>query len=620
MARIALYDEEQLTGPKQREMARFIWERKVVSVQDLKDHFKTADRLLKLLCERGVVQIEKVRAFRQLGAGMSPSPRPDSLTAHQEAAIERIGAAVNSGVFTPFLLHGVTGSGKTEVYMNAVQYTLDKGRGTLILVPEIALTPQLMASFESRFPNKVAVLHSALGRGERYDQWCQVAEGKLPIVLGARSAIFAPMPDIGLLVVDEEHEPSFKQDERPFYNARDLALVRAKMSGAAVVLGSATPSLESFRNARSGRYQLLELPDRATRRPLPDVVLVDLRKVGHVDSEKVFSQPLAAAMQENLEQGNQTILFLNRKGFAAFLLCEVCGAVPRCPHCDISLTYYRKSGALKCHYCQFGRQAPESCPTCGAEEGLRQIGFGTERVVEAIEQFLPTARVERLDGSVTSGRKLTSILDSFRRKEVDILVGTQIVAKGHDFPGVTLVGVLLADLGLSFPDLRASERTFQLLTQVAGRAGRGDRPGSVLVQTYIPTHYALVHSQRHDFRGFAEEELDHRRMRHFPPFAFLALVKLSGQKLAQVRSTASKTRNLLMKAAQQAGVSVNIVGPELAPMAYIRNRFRMQILLKTTNRTAMQEFLKSGNRVLLKEFGRRGAVRWNIDVDPMNLM
>jgi len=474
-----------------------------------------------------------------------------------------------------------------------------------------------MAWFESRFEQKVAVLHSALSKRERYDQWCQAADGTLPIVLGARSAIFAPLEDLGLIVVDEEHEPSFKQDERPFYNARDLALVRGKLAGATVVLGSATPSLESYQNARTGKIGLLELPDRATVRTLPDVNIVDLCKSGFADDQRVLSRNLAAAMQENLDSGAQSILFLNRKGFAAFLLCEMCGGVPRCPHCAISLTFYRKANVLRCHYCRHATPVMTMCDICDKGE-LRQVGFGTERVAQAMGEVFPSARVEQLDATVSASKRLSRVLEQFRRRELDVLIGTQIVAKGHDFPGVTLVGVLLADLGLAFPDFRAAERTFQLLTQVAGRAGRGDRPGVVFVQTYLPNHYALQFAQRHDFLGFAAQELQERRLRRYPPFACISLVRFSGEDMAKVGEAARKAASVLQGLDRDG--QVHVVGPVMAPLSYIRNRFRMQIMIRTEQRSRMQRYLSAAGPRLWNELKGGKGVRWSIDVDPQNLM
>ncbi len=618
VVRIARYDADAITGPAQQELVDYVLSKGSVPTTDLKAHFKQPDRLVRLLAERGILEVEEVRVFRNVTSTMTAPPVPEKLNAEQLRVLQRLAAAVEKRTFHPFLLHGVTGSGKTEVYLRTIERVLKAGRQALVLVPEIALTPQLMAAFEARFGDRVAILHSALGPGERYDQWCQVALGRRPIVLGARSAIFAPLQDLGLIVVDEEHEPSFKQDERPFYNARDLALVRARQAGAAVILGSATPSLESHLNAETSKYERLELLHRATPRPLPDVVVVDLRETPFVDDTRVFSRPLAKAVQERLDRGEQTILFLNRKGFAAFLLCEACGGVPRCPNCDISLTLYKRSGILRCHYCQFGTPAPSVCPTCGAEEALKEIGTGTERATELLEELFPAARIARLDSTTSGGRRLTDTLSAFRNGELDILIGTQIIAKGHDFPGVTLVGVLLADLGLSFPDFRASERTFQLLTQVAGRAGRGETPGQVFVQTYLPTHYALAHAQRHDFQGFARDELIQRRMRRYPPYASLALFRFSGPDLNRVREAAEIAADGCRTAART--VPVDLLGPGMAPISYLRNRYRMQLLVRAPGRAALQKFLQRVGPILGKRLGRSPNLRWDVDVDPTNLM
>lgn len=619
MVRIAALDEEKLTGPRQIELARYVWASKVVDYKEISARFKNASALVRTLVERGVLEVEEVRSFRQVESEFEPPHIPDRLNVDQEAALKILRQDLAARSFAPHLLFGVTGSGKTEVYLRAIKTTLALRRAALVLVPEIALTPQLMAAFEARFPGQMAVLHSALSPGERLDQWCQVAQGSLPIVLGARSAIFAPLADIGLIIVDEEHEPSFKQDDTPYYNARDLAMVRGRMSGSTVILGSATPSLESFNNVAEGKFTCLRLPRRATPKPLPDVLLVDLRRAGFADNDKVFSKPLAAAMEKNLADGHQTILFLNRKGFAAFLLCEACGAVPRCPHCDISLTLYRQASRLRCHYCQYARSIPDSCPTCSTQGVLKQVGYGTERVADSLATFIPHARVARLDSTVSGGGRLTATLRAFRNREIDILVGTQIVAKGHDFPAVTLVGVLLADLGLAFPDLRAAERTFQLLTQVAGRAGRGKLPGTVFVQTYLPQHYSLTHAQRQDYDGFAAEELDHRRMRRFPPFFCLSLLRVSGTDLEETRTSAGNARLGLEMAAR--GIpDVEITGPGMAPLSYVRDRYRMQILVKTPGRPAMQALMKRAGAELDRRLPRRGRIRWSIDVDPMNLM
>ncbi len=607
------------SGQRQKEVLDLVASRTEIPMTEIRAAVPGADRVVPALVARGWLIEERRRAFRQVSAGMSPGTRPHRLNAAQSDVVERLGNAVQARQFSPFLLYGVTGSGKTEVYLHVAQQALAAGRTALILVPEIALTPQLMAIFEARFPGQVAILHSGLGAGERYDQWSLVAAGELPIVLGARSAIFAPLDHVGLIVVDEEHEPSFKQDERPFYSARDLALVRGRMAGAVVVLGSATPSLESFQNCATGRLSQLVLPERATPRSLPDVRLIDLRQTKYADTEKIFSEPLSEALKSNLEAGNQSILFLNRKGFAAFLLCEQCGFVPGCPNCSISLTWYRQASVLRCHYCQHVASRPATCPTCGQPEGLKQVGFGTERVESAIRQFLPDARIARIDSSISTGKGFAKVLEEFRKGKLDLLVGTQIVAKGHDFPNVTLVGVLLADLGLSFPDFRSAERTFQLLTQVAGRAGRGNRPGAVYVQTYMPTHYALTHAQRHDFRGFAQEELQYRKMRKYPPFSCLALLRLSGEELGKVQEQAALATRILTRLADRIAGS-DVMGPTPAPIAMVRNRHRLQILVRCPDRPKLQKLLEQAIPALQDHLSRGGSVRWDVDVDPLNMM
>jgi primosomal protein N' (replication factor Y) len=605
-------------GQRQKEVVDLLRTRGDLTLTDLKAACPAAPRVVSDLAKKGIVQTEKVRVYRQVKSVMLAPPAPERLTGQQEAAIETIAAAAAAGGNRSFLLYGVTGSGKTEVYMRAIDRVLASGRTALVLVPEIALTPQLMARFQARFQQRVAILHSALTPRDRLDQWGLVARGSLPIVLGARSAIFAPLSNIGLIVVDEEHEPSYKQDERPFYNARDLALVRGKLADCPVVLGSATPSLESFHNVSAGKMTRIDMPSRVTPRPLPDVSLVDLRKAGFQDSHRVFSKPLADALQENLSARGQSILFLNRKGFASFLLCTVCGAVPTCPHCAVSLTYYKRAAALRCHYCEHGTPVPEVCPAC-TRGALKQVGSGTERIVEALTEIVPDARVEQVDSTVGATGRLPAILEKFRTGQIDILVGTQIITKGHDFPGVTLVGVLLADLGLCFPDFRAAERTFQLLTQVAGRSGRGDRPGRVLVQTYLPGHYALLHAQRHDFPAFAREELAARRMRRFPPFSCLSLVRLRGKQLPVVQEFATGLARVFEKVVD-ARARIDVMGPTPAPLSLVNDTFRLQVLVRAPSRPAMQAFLTAAIPAAREQLGKQAAVSWDVDVDPINLM
>lgn len=569
------------------------------------------------LKDDGLVEEFRERLFRALAGedGLALGGGEDLvLTNEQVAALDRIGPTVGAG-YAPFLLHGVTGSGKTELYLRLAALALEREQRALVLVPEIALTPQLMATFQARFGDSVAVLHSALSPGQRYDQWCLIAEGKRPIVLGARSAIFAPLAALGLLVVDEEHEPSFKQEQEPFYNARDLALVRGREAGATVVLGSATPSLESYHNARTGKLTLVSLRKRATRRPLPDIDLVDMRRRRCKDGNGVFSDVLAERVAENHAAGGQAILFLNRRGYAPFLLCQACGYVPTCRDCAVSLTYHEHPWPrLTCHYCDHAMQVPSACGACGGE-GLDRVGYGLQRAAESVGELFPTLRYALVDGR-TGQRRLLETLERFKRGHLDVLLGTQILAKGHDFPGVSLVGVLMADLTLGFPDIRGAERTFQLLTQVAGRAGRGPRPGRVLVQTYMPQHASLIRAQGHDFEGFAEEELRLRRMREWPPWTALALVRLSGTEDAVVEETARRLVAGLQAAAKAEGVE--ILGPTLAPIARIKTRLRMQLLLRAPGRVQLQRFLSVAHPWIHENAPNK--VRADVDVDPIDMM
>jgi primosomal protein N' (replication factor Y) len=570
---------------------------------------------LNLLLERGLVEEYEERVFREAlcpeGLG-SVGAGHHVLNDQQEAARKAILAAEG---FAGFLLHGVTGSGKTEVYLKLVREAVERGRGALVLVPEIALTPQLTATFREGFGDKVAVLHSALGGASRYDQWCLIAEGKRPIVLGARSAIFAPLPDVGLIIVDEEHEPSFKQENTPFYSARDLALLRGKFAGARVVLGSATPSLESYENAGKGKLTLLTLSKRATARPLPEVTLVDMKQRAKADSRRIFSDLLVKAIKRNLEGGGQCILFLNRRGYAPFLLCGRCGYVPRCPDCSVSLTLHGgPRPRLLCHYCNREQEPTITCPECGADE-LADVGFGLEKAALSLEELFPGLPVGLLDGQSSQG-KLLSTLAEFRSGRLACLLGTQVLAKGHDFPGVSLVGVLLADLTLAFPDFRGAERTFQLITQVAGRAGRGERAGEVLVQTYLPQHYSLAAARTHDYQAFAKQELESRRERLWPPYTFLVLLRLSSLDAALLDSAAGRmARTLDAQAARQ---GVTMLGPTPAPMMKIKGRTRYQIMLRSESRSGLSAFLDRMLPAL-----RQGCPRdvlLEVDVDPVDLM
>ena len=586
-------------------------------VEEVAHAIPGARETLRKLAARGLVALEQEIREPGLRAGLSQS-RPEKLTEEQAAAGEVLAQSLAEGGFQPFLLHGVTGSGKTEVYLRAAEETLQRGRGVLILVPEIALTPQLVGRFRSRFGSQVAVLHSALKDRERLRAWQQLGSGAIRLAVGVRSAVFAPVPDLGLIVVDEEHDPSFKQEEKLRYQARDLAVVRARECGATIVLGSATPSLETLENVNRGRYRLLELKRRVDDRPLPGIELVDLRLVRPRSRESgegeppILSAPLLEAMEQTLARGQQVILFLNRRGHSTFLVCEVCGETVKCRDCDVCLTHHLSQRRLLCHYCGIAHPVPTACPGCNGN--LLALGIGTERVEAEVAETFPRARVARLDrDAVTNNERLTDLLASFARREIDILVGTQMVAKGHDFPGVTLVCVVLADTSLALPDFRASERTFHLLTQVAGRAGRGKEPGRVLVQSYHPEADPVQRTLTHDFEGFAAQELGWRKTLAWPPFTRLAAVRIEGPHAEQTAQAAKRLGAVISRALPPARVGVRLLGPAPAPIARIKGQTRWQLLLKGPTHASLAPVLGAIEAALPE---LPASVKVVIDVDP----
>jgi primosomal protein N' (replication factor Y) len=539
--------------------------------------------------------------------------RPRTPSADQACALEPILAAVAAPRFTPFLLHGVTGSGKTEVYLRAARRALDAGRTALILVPEIALTPSLVRAAGLRFGPAVSVLHSNLSAGERHDQWWRTRDGEARVVVGARSAVFAPLPDLGLVVVDEEHEAAYKQEESPRYHGRDVAVMRARLEGVPVILGSATPSLESHANVVRGKYERLELPSRIGPRGLPQVDVVDRREVLKKGGDAVLSPPLREALELRLERREQALLLLNRRGYATSLLCRECGVQASCPHCSVSLTLHRGGRQALCHYCGHQTAPPQACPTCRGVY-LRLTGFGTEKVVEAVQAALPKARVERLDRDLAARRgAVERVLTAFETGAIDVLVGTQMVAKGHDFPRVTLVGVIDADVGLGLPDFRAGERTFQLLTQVSGRAGRADLAGEVILQSHLPDHYALRLACAQDYFGFFEREMEFRRTMAYPPAAAMLNLVVRATEPDRAAAEAGALARLLRDAARG---RYRVLGPAFAPLARLRSEHRVQVLLKG-RRGAMRDEVRQAL------VARYGDVRWPgvvVDVDPMSVM
>ena len=571
---------------------------------------------LKRLLEKGLLEQTDEVAHRLPRRGSGFGIKGEIvLNEAQRAAAEEMIAALEKGTFSPFLLRGVTGSGKTEVYLRVIEKALERKRGAILLVPEIALTAQLVARFHSRFGEAVALLHSGLSAGERYDEWRRIEKGEARLAIGVRSAIFAPLQEVGVIIVDEEHDTSYKQEEGVRYHARDLALVRGKESGAVVVLGSATPSFESFFNSQTGKYRPLHLPGRIDDRPLPAVHRVDLRDKG-LWVRPFLTAPLISAIEKRLAASEQVLLFINRRGFSPSILCGDCGYLPHCVRCSVSLTFHKKIKSLVCHYCGFQIAPPTGCPEC---KGVRLIhlGVGAEQVEEEIRALFPKARLARMDRDTT--RKKGSgddILAAMARRDIDILIGTQMIAKGHDFPGVTLVGVLCADLSLHFPDFRSSERTFQILAQVAGRAGRGDRPGEVIIQTFQPEHEAILAAATQDYLGFFQREIVFREEIGYPPFSRLTLLLFSHRDETRVADRAEALSSLIRKSAP--GRGVELLGPAPAPIVRLRGDYRYQILLKGKEQKKIAAVLKRAIRSW-RTIGPKG-VRLEVIVDPQNFV
>ena len=569
---------------------------------------------LQTLVRRGVVKLRNEPAgFRM--SGLKPRKLEFLFNPAQRAALDQINTAVDERQFLPMLLHGVTGSGKTAVYLSAMQAMLAKGRSAILLVPEIGLTPAMAADLHQIFGDEVAILHSALTDDERAEQWKRIRSGESHIVVGTRSAIFAPVPDLALIVVDEEHDHSYKQDETPRYHARDVAVMRAKMCNAVAVLGSATPSLETYYNATQGRYKLMELAERIEQRPLPEVEILDMRaEFQRTKKEEVLSGKLVEEISECLVRNEQAMILLNRRGFSAFVLCRSCGDTVQCRNCAIAMTYHKREHRLICHYCGFVRPAPKTCPKC-ASEYVQYLGTGSEKLEQILHAQFPQARIGRLDRDTVRGRDdLERILSALHAGEIDLLVGTQMIAKGHDIPNVTLVGVVGSDAALSFPDFRAAEKTFQLLTQVAGRAGRGETPGKVVLQTFYPDHYAIQYAAAHDYRGFYEKEVRFRSWMHYPPFNAVSNVVVHSPKLDEAL-TWSGILGKWFEATRLEGVRV--MGPAAAAIVRLKTEYRYHFLLKSASRERMNAVLRAMiEHAVAQKIPRANLV---VDVDALSL-
>ncbi|MCB9914698.1 MAG: primosomal protein N' [Planctomycetes bacterium] len=603
--------------PKQHRLLRTLLELGApIELRELTRQLNVSEAPARSLERRGLVTIQRVASSPDpLLASTRERARHATLGADQAAAVDALTARLRAGGYETFLLQGVTGSGKTEVYLRAIEAALELGRGAIVLVPEIALTPQTVGWFRSRFGD-VAVLHSRMTDAQRLDMWQRVRRGEVRVVVGARSAVFAPVPELGVIVVDEEHEPSFKQGSSPRYSARDVAVVRASQTGAICVLGSATPSLETWNNAREGRYTLLELRERVGGGTLPRVEVVDMcQEKGDADGPPLFSRRLAQLLEDRLARKQQSILFLNRRGFAPVLWCPGCHETVHCPQCDVSLTFHRRIGRAVCHTCCEEIAPPTACPSC-TRPGLKYLGLGSERVESTLKKLLPAARVARMDSDTMRRREdYEETLEAFGRGELDVLVGTQMIAKGLDFPNVTLVGIISADSALHLPDFRAAERTFQLLAQVAGRAGRGDEPGEIVVQTRAPEHPAIVRAAAHDFEGFARAEDELRDELGYPPHGRLVRAVFEDEDEARVVEAAAACAAALREHTSPAEVLV--LGPAPAAIAQVRGRHRRHLLLKAPELNAG---LKRARSILLRFGEDHPRPRLAIDVDPVSLL
>src|SRR5579864_3639822 len=547
---------------------------------------------LSTLVKRGAVQVvEEPADFTVSRSKPRPSPFEFEFNDAQKAALQRLRESVGARRFAGMLLHGVTGSGKTAVYLAGMRSVLEAGRSAILLVPEIGLTPAVAADLHQIFGDEVAILHSALSDKERAEQWHRIKRGEARMIVGTRSAVFAPVHDLALIIVDEEHDSSYKQEETPRYHARDVAVVRAKMANAVVVLGSATPSLESYFNAKKHKYGLIDLPDRVEKRPLPEVEIIDMRQeFQETGSEQVISRKLSEEIKERLERKEQVMVLLNRRGYSPVVLCRACGKTLECKNCAIAMTHHKRARRMECHYCGYTAPVPEKCVHCGSEY-VYFIGTGSEKLEELLHSMFPTARIGRLDRDTVRGKDdFERVLGALNEGELDLLVGTQMIAKGHDVHGVTLVGVVNADIALGLPDFRAAERTFQLLTQVAGRAGRGQTPGKVVLQTYFPDHYAVQYAARHDFTGFYEKELRFRSWMHYPPYSALANVLVRSDRLDEALQWSGLLGKWFEKTRHE---GIRVLGPAAAPILRLKRDYRYHFVLKSASREKLNALLRT---------------------------
>lgn len=598
----------------QKRVILFLLQQKIVPLTQLRQ-MNIAGDTIKRLHKAGYVTIFEKPLLRDSYSHLGKNPdyyvQPQQLTEYQQQALDQIKPSINANEYKSFLLHGVTGSGKTEVYIEAVASVRAQGRQAIVLVPEIALTGQTVRRFKSRFGDDVVVIHSKLSVGERYDAWRRLRSQDAGIVIGARSAIFAPVINLGVIILDEEHEFTYKQEESPRYHTRDVALTRADLAGAVVILGSATPSVETFYQASVGKHILLNMPNRIDGSALPKVCLVDMREELAQGRRNVISPQLQELLISTHSSGGQAIVLINRRGYSTFVLCRQCGHVLRCRHCDVSLVFHSSDKTVRCHYCQQSIPSPDVCPACGSHY-IRYFGTGTQKVEEELAKLLPTASIVRMDQDTTTGKlSHDNILNAFAEGTFDVLLGTQMVAKGHDVRNVTAVGIITADTALNLPDFRAAEKTFALLTQAAGRAGRGEKPGRVVVQTYNPEHYAIVSGAAHDYASFYDTEIIYRRQLGYPPFTNIIKITVQANDENQVFRDANKITDLLKSNLEQQEIS-EVIGPFPASIAKIQDVFRMNILVKSANLPKFKQHL-----VAIGLANNRDVI---IDVDPVSLL
>lgn len=619
---LARRDSSLRRSHSQKQVYRVIEERGEVTATQLRKMLGSVSPALRSLLRKGLLDVEEIEVSSDPFFSLqfhTPDKKP-KLTPKQQNVLDEVLPGLEKGDFQPYLLHGVTGSGKTELYLRIIEKALELQKQAIVLVPEIALTPQFVGVFRLRFGDNLAVLHSGLTERERFDQWWRICRQEIPLVIGARSAIFAPFRNVGVIIVDEEHETSYKQEGKFPYHARNLALVRGKENKATVILGSATPAFESYANAQSGKWGYLALPERVHKRPMPEIEVIDLRQVG-MKPGGFLSPRLQELMERNLADGNQTILLLNRRGYHSSVICGSCGQTFWCVHCSVSLTHHRNQRALVCHYCGYTEPEPKHCPKCSSED-LEFIGRGTEKVHDMLEEIFPKATISRMDRDTITGKrgKLETLVERFRRKEIDILLGTQMVAKGHDFPGVTLVGVLLADMGMNLPDFRSAERTFQLLMQVAGRAGRGSRPGHVAIQTFNPTHPSIRYVQQYDYPGFYDVESQFRRELGYPPFGWLVAIRFDGRDPDAVREVAEELGQASSRMLSEGHYpGVVFLGPTPAPIERIKNKFRWHMLFKSVSRKVLHEMIGRIVHEVLPGL-RNSGVKITVDPDPLSML